>query len=86
MRVADQVRVWKEGAPRVFDDTYEHEVWNETTEDRVILLIQFARPLDLTGSLISKIFLTGVRRSPFIQDVRPNMRRIGLEAESASTT
>lgn len=75
MRVADSICRWENGKALFFDDTYEHEVWNETDEDRVILLIQFARPLDLVGSFVSNLFLTAVRLSPFIQDGRRNMRR-----------
>ena len=30
----------------VFDDTYEHEVWNDTGDERVILLFDFDRPTD----------------------------------------
>jgi len=29
---------WEEGKALVFDDSYEHEVWNRTDEDRVVLL------------------------------------------------
>lgn len=32
---------WKEGEAFVFDDRQEHEAWNNTDEDRVILLIDF---------------------------------------------
>ena len=29
---------WKVGVPLFFDDSYEHSVWNNTGEDRVVLL------------------------------------------------
>lgn len=38
VRVADQVIQWQAGEPLFFDDSYEHEVWNRTDEERVILL------------------------------------------------
>jgi beta-hydroxylase len=37
MRVGDTINVWRPGEIFVFDDTYEHEVWNDTDEERVIL-------------------------------------------------
>ena len=38
-------RGWREGESLVFDDTYEHEVWNETDETRVVLFLDVVRPL-----------------------------------------
>lgn len=41
IRIGDQVRAWEEGECLVFDDAYEHEVWNRTEEERVLLLVDF---------------------------------------------
>ena len=30
-----------------FDDTYEHEAWNRSTTDRIVMLLDFERPLEL---------------------------------------
>ena len=38
MRIAGSQVEWEEGKALVFDDSYEHEVWNRTDEDRVVLL------------------------------------------------
>ncbi len=35
---------WNAGTYYVFDDTYEHEAWNRTEEERVILMVDFLRP------------------------------------------
>lgn len=64
---------WTEGKMLIFDDTYDHEVWNDTDEIRVILLIQFARPFRFPGSLVAKTFFHLVRLSPFVQDARKNI-------------
>jgi hypothetical protein len=74
MRAAQNC-VWEEGRAFVFDDTYEHEIWNDTNQDRVILLIQFARPLRFPGPLIAGSFLSAIRWSPFIQEPLRTMRR-----------
>ncbi|MGA2736632.1 MAG: aspartyl/asparaginyl beta-hydroxylase domain-containing protein [Bryobacteraceae bacterium] len=47
IRVGDQVHHWEEGKCIVFDDTFEHEVWNRTDEERLVLLIDLWHP-DLT--------------------------------------
>ena len=39
--IGDQVRAWEEGKCLVFDDAYEHSVWNRTEEERVLLLVDF---------------------------------------------
>ena len=44
MRVGRETIVWEEGKAVVFDDTYKHEVWNETDGTRVVLLIDTPRP------------------------------------------
>lgn len=43
-RVGNQVREWEEGRLLVFDDTVEHEAWNESGEDRVVLIFGVWRP------------------------------------------
>ncbi|KAG7346155.1 beta-hydroxylase [Nitzschia inconspicua] len=44
IRVGPFVREWKEGSVMVLDDAYNHEVWNETDEPRVILLVDIWHP------------------------------------------
>jgi Aspartyl/asparaginyl beta-hydroxylase and related dioxygenases len=70
MQVADEFVHWQEGRTLVFDDTYPHEVWNDTKEQRVVLLVQFRRPVGWLGKLVSEAFLSGIRRTPFVQDAR----------------
>lgn len=43
-RVGNEVRQWQEGKLMVFDDTIEHEAWNESGEDRVVLIFDVWRP------------------------------------------
>lgn len=44
LRVGDQIRSWEEGRVIVLDDSYEHEVWNETEDVRVLLLVDVWHP------------------------------------------
>jgi aspartyl/asparaginyl beta-hydroxylase (cupin superfamily) len=73
MDVDGQVVEWTEGRTFVFDDTFPHEVWNDTNERRVILLIQFRRPMRLVGRLLTNLLIFAVRHSPYIQDARLNV-------------
>lgn len=45
--VAGDSRRWETGRTIAFDDSFEHEAWNRTDEDRVALLASFVHP-DLT--------------------------------------
>jgi len=48
-RVGNQTREWQEGRAWVFDDTLEHEAWNDSDQVRVILLCDVWHP-DLSAS------------------------------------
>lgn len=43
-RVGNQTREWKMGEAWVFDDTIEHEAWNDSDEVRVILIFDVWNP------------------------------------------
>jgi Aspartyl/Asparaginyl beta-hydroxylase len=44
IRVGNQVQTWTEGKALVLDDSYDHEVWNNTDHRRVLLLIDIWHP------------------------------------------
>ena len=44
IRIADSWYSWQEGRVLVFDDSYEHEVVNDSDEIRVVLLLRFWNP------------------------------------------
>lgn len=73
MRIDHRTIRWAEGETLVFDDTYRHEVWNDADEPRVVLLVQFARPLRQPGRWIATTFLDILRRSAFVQEARANI-------------
>ena len=43
-RVGNETRQWEEGKLLIFDDTIEHEAWNDGSEDRVVLIFDIWRP------------------------------------------
>lgn len=70
MRVADQTVHWDEGRAFVFDDTYDHEVRNDTTEERVILIVDVERPMRPLGRWVGRAFNRGIRWTAYVQDAR----------------
>jgi len=43
-RVGNEIREWEVGKLLIFDDTIEHEAWNDSGEDRVVLIFDVWRP------------------------------------------
>ncbi len=72
IRVGDDIRHWDEGKSLMFDDTYDHEVWNDTDDLRVVLFVDVIRPLPFPESLINRAILWGIGWSPFVQDAKRN--------------
>lgn len=47
MRVAGETRTWQEGKVLAFEDSFEHEVWNDSARRRIVLIADLWHP-DLT--------------------------------------
>jgi aspartyl/asparaginyl beta-hydroxylase (cupin superfamily) len=70
IRVQDETRHWAQGSAMIFDDTYEHEAWNDTDGTRVVLFIDFVRPLRMPARLLNQLVLWAIAYSPFISDAK----------------
>ena len=70
IRVGDEIVTWEEGRSLIFDDTYEHEVWNDTDDERVVLFLDVVRPLRFPMNVLNWIVITAIARSPFIHDAK----------------
>lgn len=44
LRVGNEIREWEPGKALIFDDSIEHEAWNDGSETRVVLLFEIWRP------------------------------------------
>jgi aspartyl/asparaginyl beta-hydroxylase (cupin superfamily) len=51
IRVGDQQRTWEEGKVLVFDDSFEHEVWNHSDCVRIVLFMNFWHPCFLPAEI-----------------------------------
>jgi len=72
IRVGDDFRHWQEGRSMVFDDTFNHEVWNDTDETRVVLFVDVLRPLPFPESAINRAIVKAIGYSPFVLDAKRN--------------
>ena len=44
LRVCNETRNWVEGKVLIFDDSFEHEVWHESPEERIVLIVDVEYP------------------------------------------
>ena len=44
LKVGGELHAWRQGRVVVFDDTYEHEAWNRSSEPRVVLIFDVWNP------------------------------------------
>jgi len=57
-RVGGETRQWREGEAFVFDDTIEHEAWNDSDRDRAVLILDCWNPhlSEAEQAMILKMF------------------------------
>jgi aspartyl/asparaginyl beta-hydroxylase (cupin superfamily) len=68
IRIGNEFRNWTEGKALIFDDTYNHEVWNDTEGYRVVLFVDFARPLEQPFHWLNEKFLSIGAFAPFLRE------------------
>ncbi|MBG1231441.1 aspartyl/asparaginyl beta-hydroxylase domain-containing protein [Aestuariivirga litoralis] len=73
IRVDKEIRQWEPGKVFVLDDTFEHEVWNNTEEERVILIFDFDRPMKWRGRALLRFFIWAMKFTAFYQTPKKNL-------------
>jgi aspartyl/asparaginyl beta-hydroxylase (cupin superfamily) len=74
MRIEKENIIWQQGKVVVFDDTYEHEVWNNTNETRVVLLVDVVRPYKFPLSFINNCIIHLIGNSSYAKEATKNHR------------
>nr|WP_082728684.1 aspartyl/asparaginyl beta-hydroxylase domain-containing protein [Rhizobium altiplani] len=90
IRVKDQICRWQEGKALIFDDAYEHEAWNHTDETRVVLFIDFVKPLKFPARFVNWTLMNLAVFTPFIREGLDNHKawekKFYAEAEAFRNT
>ena len=86
MQVDDRRVGWEPGKCLVFDDFYKHEVWNDTDEERVVLIFDFVRPMRPLGRLINSLLMWGIKRTAYYKDAARNQKSWDERLETATQT
>ncbi len=68
IRVENDIYRWKEGEAVIFDDAYEHEAWNRTPHTRVVLFVDFVKPLRFPANVLNWLLLHLAMFTPFIRE------------------
>lgn len=84
IRVHDQIVYWEEGKSLIFDDTYYHQVWNDTDDYRAVLFLDIARPLRFPFSWINGLVFQILARSSVVQAARENHENWEKQFEAGS--
>ena len=72
IRIEHQICHWREGRALIFDDAFEHEAWNHSDETRVVLFVDFNKPLRFPANVINALLLRIAIFTPFIKEGADN--------------
>ncbi len=64
---------WKEKESFIFDDTFIHEAVNNSEEKRIIIMVDFYRPLPFLLNILNKIVVIIIFNSPIIKNMIENI-------------
>ncbi len=74
IRVERTLYRWKQGEAVIFDDAYEHEAWNRTEHTRVVLFVDFVKPLRFPANILNWLLLHLAPFTPFIREGMDNQK------------
>ena len=74
IRVDKDLYRWREGEAVIFDDAYEHEAWNRTSHTRVVLFVDFRKPLRFPANFLNWLLLHLAIFTPFVREGIDNQR------------
>lgn len=74
LRVGAERRSWRNGASLIFDDSFEHEVWNHSDASRCVLFVDIERPLPWPLSSLNRFLLRRTASMQFARDAFENLK------------
>jgi beta-hydroxylase len=73
--VGGELAHWQNGRSLVFDDSHLHYAWNRSEHDRVVLFVDFERPLPRPLSLQNSRVIDLIGESDFITAAARNWQK-----------
>ena len=75
LRVKDRLHTWKEGQSVLFDDSWNHEVYNQSDGERVVLIVDVLRPMPWPLALLNRfarrVFFSKRALRPALEQIKP---------------
>ena len=75
LRVKDEFHTWQERTSVLFDDSWNHEVYNRSDGERVVLIVDVLRPMPWPLSLLNRfarrVFFSKRALQPALEKLRP---------------
>ena len=62
IRVGNETHIWQQGKLMIFDDSFEHEAWNKSNENRIVFIFEIWHPE------LSKIEIEGLQTIMTLQN------------------
>lgn len=76
IRVGDEMLVWREGEPVMFDFTFPHEAWNDSDKTRVLLMLEVLAPLPWYLRPTNRVAQRAMGWFPTTRDLKPRLRAL----------
>jgi len=83
IKILNEIYYWEQGKSLVFDDTFLHEAWNNAPTERVVLYVDFIRPMPRPLVIISQWLTRLIAGSPYIQNALVKLGHIDSQKEVA---
>lgn len=75
IRVHQRVYTWAEGESILFDDSWNHEVFNSSEEERVVLIVDVRRPMAFPFNALNWFIIRILARfAPETEEIRAKLR------------
>ena len=59
--------------------------WNDTDEERIVLIFEFDRPMRLPGRLVNRALMWGIKRTAYFKNAERNLNDWEKRLEDAAT-
>jgi len=84
IRVGNETRAWAEGQSLIFDDSHEHEAWNDSDGYRVVLFVDLLRPVFFPFSAVNRAVVWAISKTGRIQEPMDRVRKKNYPMPTAS--
>lgn len=82
-RIGDHFVRWREGEDFVFDNTYRHRAWNRGDDARVVLFLDFDRPLPRYLDTLNRAVIGQIAHTHVMRESRANLDAFHARVDAA---